>query len=118
MLCVPIWLVCLLLTGLPMPGMADTDWVLATEEHGITVYTREVDGSAVKQFKASTSISASLASVLAVMLDSAACSEWIYRCQDATVVKQSSFGDSVVYRTINLPWPVSDRDIVLHKRVT
>lgn len=37
-----------------MPGMANTDWVLATEEDGITVYTRNVDGSPVKQFKAAT----------------------------------------------------------------
>jgi len=98
--------------------MAGTDWQLAKEEDGIKVYTRAVDGSPVKQFRASTKISASLASVLAVMLDSDACPEWIYRCAEAKVLKRNNFGDSYVYRTINLPWPVTDRDIVMHKLVT
>ena len=116
--CVPSLLVCLLLVAYPIPGMASTDWVLAKEESGITVHTRDVDGSPVKQFKASTNIAASLASVLAVMLDSDACSEWMYRCQNAEIVQQRKFGDSSVYRTINLPWPVADRDIVMNKRVS
>ena len=106
------------LASYPIPGMADTGWQLAKEKDGITVHTRDVDGSPVKQFKAFTNVSASLASVLAVMLDSDACSEWIYRCKDANVIKQRKFGDSYVYRIIDLPWPVTDRDIVMHKLVT
>lgn len=99
-------------------AMADTDWKLVKEEDGITVYTRAVDGSSVKQFRASAKISASLASVLAVMLDSDACSEWIYRCEEAKVLKRNKFSDSYVYRMIKLPWPAADRDIVMHKLVT
>lgn len=109
---------CLCMVVCSVSVMANTDWQLAKEEDGITVYTRDVDNSPVKQFRASTKISASLASVLAVMLDSEVCSEWMYRCQEAKVVKRNKFGDSYVYRTINLPWPVADRDIVMHKAVT
>jgi len=100
------------------PVRADSDWQLAAEEDGITVYTREVKSSPIKQFKASTKVAASLGSVLAVMLDSEACPEWVYRCEDAKVLQRNKFGDTYVYRTINLPWPVSDRDIVMHKIVT
>ena len=42
----------------------------------------------------------------------------MYRCQDAKVIKRNQFGDSYVYRTIDLPWPVADRDIVMHKAMT
>jgi len=101
-----------------VPALANTDWQLAKEEDGIIVHTRVVDYSPVKQFRAVTKISASLASVLAVMLDSEACPEWMYRCQEAKVVKRNRFGDSYVYRKINLPWPVADRDIVMHKAMT
>lgn len=118
MLCVTSWLVGCVLAATPIPGMADTDWALVKEEAGITVYTRDVASSPVKQFKASADISASLASVLAVMLDSDACAKWIYRCKEAKVLKQNKFGDSYVYRTVDLPWPVTDRDIVMHKQVT
>jgi len=97
---------------------ASADWQLAAEEEGITVYTREVESSPVKQFKASMKVAANLASVLAVMLDSEACPEWVYRCQDAKILQRNGFGDTYVYRTIDLPWPVSDRDIVMHKMVS
>jgi len=110
-----------LLVGLSLSGakpvLAETPWELAAEEEGIRVETRVVDSSPVKQFKASAMIDGSLASVLAVMLDSEACPEWVYRCENAKVLKRNKFGDSIVYRTINLPWPVSDRDVVMHKIV-
>lgn len=110
----PVWLV---LVG-SVSAVAETAWQLAAEEEGIRVETREVASSPVKQFRASARIEASLGAVLGVMLDSAACAEWVYRCEDARVLKHDGFGDSIVYRKINLPWPVSDRDIVMHKIVT
>lgn len=108
--------ICLTFIG-AVAAIAETPWQLAKEEDGIRIETRAVASSPIKQFRASTKIEASLASVLAVMLDSGACPEWVYRCENAKVLKRNGFGDSFVYRTINLPWPAADRDIVMHKVV-
>lgn len=115
---IPYWTCLTMLFTFLANDAALADWKFAAEEKGIRIYTRPVSYSTVKEFKAITRLPAKLDSVLAVLLDPASCPEWVHRCKQARELKRNSFGEVYTYRIIDLPWPVSDRDIVLHKVVS
>jgi hypothetical protein len=53
---------------------------------------------------------------LGLLLGSRSCSEWIMYCIRAETSRLSE-DDFVSYSTTDLPWPISDRDVVFRNRV-
>ena len=99
-------------------GAVHAEWELRKEEKGIRVYTRSVPGSQLRAFKGTVKIKASLASVLGVLDDTAACPEWVHRCKSGKVLERKSFTDVYTYKVTDMPFPTKDRDIVIHKVIT
>ncbi|HKI74353.1 MAG TPA: START domain-containing protein [Pseudomonadales bacterium] len=93
---------------------AEDAWQLRHDDHGVKVYTRSVPGSRFEAVKATMVITARLAAAIALVRDTAACSEWESLCDHATGIKRVSTHEVYVYQVNNLPWPVSDRDVVAH----
>ena len=89
------------------------DWELALEEKGISIHTRDVDGSAFKAYKGVTVIDAPLASVLGIFSNPRANREWLEGCVSFEEIARSSFYSYSVYQVWDLPWPATDRDFVV-----
>ncbi|MCZ6855386.1 MAG: hypothetical protein O7G86_15855, partial [Gammaproteobacteria bacterium] len=53
-----------------------------------------------------------------VLGDVGACTQWLYKCADPKLLGSDSFTDRYVYHVHKLPFPASDRDYVLHVRVS
>jgi len=87
---------------------------LKLNKDGIKVYTFRHKGSDFTTFKASTYINASLDSILAVIFDNKACTEWVYACDDAFMIKSISFNERYHYQVSNIPFPFVDRDFIFH----
>lgn len=87
------------------------DWQLASNKHGITVYTREFAGSEVKQFRANTEITGSLNEVLNILLDVEKYSTWYDHCKTSQLVSKT---DSMLQFRIeySMPFPFSNRDVI------
>jgi hypothetical protein len=90
------------------------NWQLIKNEEGTQIATRAYTGSAIKQFKASVRLNASLATVLAVLDDENAFPRWVHQCSEAKVLKTHSFAERYSYEKINLPFPIKDRIIITH----
>lgn len=103
-----------LLTLLLVNNAIANDWQLIKNEDGIQIATRPYTGSAIKQFKASIRLNASLATVLAVLDDENEFPRWVHQCSEATILKTHSFAERYGYEKINLPFPVKDRIIITH----
>ena len=95
-------------------GAGDAPWQLQRDRDGIKVYTRTVAGSKYKAVKATMTIHTSLSAVAALVRDTSACPKWQALCKSARGIKILSPQDMYVYQVNNLPWPVSDRDVVAH----
>jgi hypothetical protein len=112
--------ICLLATGLIFAifvngaNANDHDWELARDRDGIAVYTKPVAGSKFKAVKSTMTVQATLSELVALVRDSAACSEWADLCKKAEVVESVSETELYVYTYNDLPWPVSDRDAIAH----
>ncbi len=100
------------------PADDEAAWEKAIDEDGVVIHTRKVEGQAFKEFRGRVRIKASLTSLVALITDMQAAPDWIDTCVKGKVLEQVSPTESYTYSLNNAPWPVADRDAVVHNRIT
>jgi len=92
-----------------------SDWELEKEEEDLQlkIYTREISGSSLKEFKGEMLVETQLTTLAALMLDSQAAPKWMHQCEKFEVVEQLDERNAITYFINGAPWPVSDRDAVV-----
>lgn len=108
--------VCLLLQTGAFSVYASENWDLKKDRDGIQIYTRKVEGSPFKAVRGVTRVNARLSSLVALVRDARACPDWADRCGESWVHEKISETEEYVYTLNELPWPVSDRDVLAHVR--
>lgn len=89
-------------------------WELAKNEDGIKVYTRQKEGSKIKEFKAITTVSTKMV-VLEMLIEKVSeYPKWQANVTSARILKKVSQNEQYIYYTSDVPWPITDRDIALH----
>lgn len=93
------------------------DWMLKKNENGITIYTRTVEGSDLKEVRVVNKVRSSLSGIVALLLDSKNYSDWMVGCKEARELKVMSDHELYNYQVTDLPWPLTDRDVVTNFKV-
>ena len=96
----------------------ETEWVLAKNKKGVKVYTRKVEGIDFKEFKGIITIKTSLASLVALARDVEASPEWVENCSKSKLLKRINSTETYTYSLSKAPWPVKDRDAIVHNVVS
>lgn len=107
-----ILLCCLAMLCSSFSGSDSQNWILKKNENGITVYTRTVAGSDLKEVRVVNRVKSSLSGMVAILLDSKNYSDWMVGCKEARILKVMSDHEFYNYQITDLPWPLSDRDVV------
>ncbi len=99
---------------------ATTEWELDKEEEDIQlkIYTREIEGSSLKEFKGEMLVETKLSTLVALLLDDKAAPQWMHQCEKFEVLEHANEQEAIVYFVNGAPWPVSDRDAVVASEVT
>jgi len=92
-------------------------WHLKKFESGISVYTRHAEHSKLKELKSDFQIKTSLSSIVALLNDFESYPEWVYRCEKSYTALKISNYEFIQYQSVKAPWPVENRDIVIHKKL-
>lgn len=108
-----VFLFALSTSGFTGTAAAAEAWHLEKADQGVKVYLRDYPDSSIPEFKAVTRISASMGSILAVLLDVSAYPEWVHRCREAVSLEVVSNREQYIYQVNTLPF-ARDRDIILH----
>lgn len=111
-------LFCLLLAlALPFGASAQSKegWVLKNEKAGVKVYYRKT--SDIHELKLATAIKAPLPGIAHLLDDVDKFSTWGYKVSEARLVKRVSPTEMYYYAVLDFPWPMSDRDVVLHTKL-
>jgi len=87
-------------------------WSIARDENGIRIQTREFPGHALKQQRGEMVIRSTPAALVALIMDVAACGEWVDRCQKSELLSAPGQLPVRVHTVIRLPWPFAARDVV------
>ena len=101
-------------TSHALDTVQNDDWTLRKDNNGIKVYTSRVAESKFKAVKASTYFNASVGRLVGVIQDASLCAEWADRCKDSKIVETISDSEYYLYAYSNMPFPVRDRDAVMH----
>lgn len=97
---------------------AKPEFAVEKDKNGIKVFTRKIEGSALKEFKGVTSIKTSLTSLIALMDDTPAYTQWLYNVTEVKLIQKINYYERITYTVIHAPWPVSDRDTITYSKIT
>jgi hypothetical protein len=86
-------------------------WKLTKKKDGISVYSKDIKGSAIRSFKATGLISAELNEILDVLSTPDNFPLWLERCRQVNVLQDSS-SSMLIYMEVSTPFPFSNRDMV------
>ncbi|WP_439107910.1 START domain-containing protein [Congregibacter sp.] len=107
-----------LLLSIGWAGSAlSSDWEMQFDEGGVSVETRDVDGSDYKAFRAKALLPASPDDVLARLRDIESYTEWFPDTIEARAVEREGDRWANYVRT-DAPWPVKDRDAIYSQALT
>lgn len=92
----------------------DPDWEFRKETNGISVYTRDIEESNLKELKIYLSFNnTNLISILKVLKDITSYRTWVYSCSESRLVTELNENEKICYYRFDFPWPMSDRDIYI-----
>jgi hypothetical protein len=111
---VPAAVAVALLACLPAAAAA-ADWELIDDVEGVQVWAREVPGSPLVAFRGEGSVDVPVARLLGVMVDPARGPRWVQLLTESTWLRVLAENEVVLYTRYDSPWPLQDRDYVLHR---
>jgi START domain len=101
----------LLLLFLKLHGQEE--WKLSRNENGIKVYTAKGENSKFKRIKVEAIIPGSIEKLRGVLLDVSNNKRWVYHTRQSHLVEQINANEILYYAETSLPWPISNRDMVI-----
>lgn len=93
------------------------NWKLEKNKDGINVYLSDVAGSVFKAVKVECTLKGSYAKLIALLTDLSHFSDWIYHNKTTKLIKKNTPLDFIYYSETSMPWPLSNRDVIIHMRI-
>lgn len=109
------FLLLVLITGTVWNAHAQA-WELKKSADSIDVYTRTVNESPIKEFRAVGMVAASSSEILSILKDVASYPKWIEDVAYSETLESTKDSLSFYYQ-MNLPWPIKDRDLCLEMKI-
>jgi hypothetical protein len=94
-----------------VPGAKD--WHLVKQKNGIEVFTAPGGHDGLKLIKVMAEMSGSLQRVKEVFTNIPIQEEWVYATRKSYVVKKPDENNIFYYNETGVPWPASNRDVVV-----
>ncbi|ETR73741.1 MAG: Lipid-binding START domain protein [Candidatus Magnetoglobus multicellularis str. Araruama] len=92
---------------------AASEWQPAIKKNGIDAYSRRVEGTNILEIRAITVVDARMEVIAEVLRDIPANVEWRPKCVECRLLERHNRNAMTTYTRIDLPWPVSDRDVII-----
>jgi hypothetical protein len=93
-------------------------WRFVKETNDIKVFYRELPNTNLKEVKIQTTFNSSLSAFVEALTDVDSYPKWVYKDLKSRKIKEIAPGESIYYNMLDFPWPLNDRDVVIHTKVT
>jgi hypothetical protein len=97
---------------------SDLPWIYVKEIDGVSIYHRYPKNSELKELKLITTARTNAKNVVYTLTNIDSLPQWGYLCIEASMVRFINKNEIYYYFVSGVPWPLSDRDIVIHMKVT
>lgn len=94
--------------------MAQKDWDLVNNENWIKIYKSDMSNSSYKRIKVECTVDGTLDKLVRILNDVNNHKNWIYNTKQAYILKRVSANEYYYYTETTLPWPMQNRDAVVH----
>lgn len=102
-----------------LAASADVGWKLVNRNDGVFVYMARMPNERLKTFRGVTTIDLDdFDAIAAFMDDYEFVTSWLHMVSTIDNIARTTPDDRLVYVTTRLPWPVNNRDAVLHVGLT
>jgi hypothetical protein len=95
-------------------AFAQKDWSLVNNGSWIQVYKSDMSNSTYKRIKVECTIDGTIDKLVQVLNDVNNHKNWIYNTKNAYIIKRVSSSEYYYYTETSLPWPMQNRDAVVH----
>jgi len=97
-----------------MPVMAQKEWTLVSNENWIRIYKSDMSASNYKRIKVECTVDGTIDKLMRVLNDVNNHKTWIYNTKNSYIIKKLSATEYYYYTETALPWPMQNRDAVVH----
>lgn len=111
-------LTCALCAGFCGYTACAQEWELKIQKGSIKVYTRALDSTRIREYKAVALIKTSVEKALAVIVDGNNLWKWNYKTPESKIVKTIAPGEFVFWIKNDLPWPLKNRDLAVRIKIS
>jgi hypothetical protein len=93
-------------------------WKLTKDKEGIRVYQSEVKNSHYKSIKVECTLEGTYDKLMGILNDVSNHKKWVYNNKTSSLIKRISPTEFYYYTETSLPWPMTNRDAVVHLKMT
>jgi hypothetical protein len=93
------------------------NWKLEKQKNGISVYLSDVKESSFKAVKVECNLTGTYSKLIALLINVSQFNTWIYNNKTSSILKQNSPLDFIYYSETQMPWPLSNRDAIIHLKI-
>lgn len=108
-------IICFLTTG--ASSFSQPKWSLAKEKNGIKVFTSLNGTSKFKSIKVEAVLTGTLEKMVQLLLNASSNKDWIYNTKESYIIKRIGPTETLSYTETSVPWPASNRDIVINMQL-
>jgi hypothetical protein len=111
-------IIILFLSSFFIPVYATTNWKLKKDKDGIKIYSGSVPNTNIKAIKAEYVLTTSCSELTALLLNAKAHKQWVYNTATSYVIKEVTAQEQIYYSEVSMPWPLTNRDIVVNLKIS
>ena len=106
-----------LILGSSLTHALSDNWKKVWIKGDITIYKKEIAEHDFPVFRGQGTFRANIRDIATEIIDSTKHMEWMYHCIESRLLKKISLSEAVFYNRVEAPFPISDRDVVVHATV-
>ena len=111
-----VWTI--LFSSFIMTASAQYKWKLSKDKDGIKVFLADNPKSKFKNIKVECTLQGTLDRLISILTNVDHLKDWVYNTKTSYLIKKITPYDLYYYSETSIPWPMSNRDAVVHLRIT
>ena len=92
-------------------------WKLEKNKDGIQVYTSPSPTTSYKSVRVECTFKGTYAKLISILTNVKKFEDWIYHTKTTKLIRKNNHYDFVYYSETSMPWPLSNRDVVLRLNI-
>jgi len=99
-------------------AFSQSNWKLTKNKDGIQVYQRDAKNSNFKNIKVECTLEGNFEKLIAIINNVSHYKDWVYNNKATSLLKRVNGYEFYYYTETFLPWPLDNRDAVMHTKIT